>query len=375
MKKTLLPVLLLCILLTACGSDPSTVSTSPSCEPVSSGFHSEPPVTEQSGETPDVSALSEDGRPYDEGKNPYNIHTAVNDAFIFFVERGSVHRISRSDGSAKQIVSSQQPLIATGPNIAVFDDHIYYMCVKNGPDVQEGLAENLEMGIYRADFEGGGVTEVASTESGVHQFYSYDGYLIAYSVLIHDDKPQENIYRIFKPDSAADALEEVSLSEIGEEQLAEIHRFINPREVNEPLGDRLGLPAERGAFSTIQANDAYYGFYLASELEMYQIPFAEQGEPVRIEFPDDVKEALQNLLFMGDTAVNYDADWLYLRSGNTISRIRKDGSAYELILTDDTIQIQNFIDVIDHQVFFENHDDDIYRIDMDGDYSPIKINE
>jgi hypothetical protein len=291
--------------------------------------------------------------PYVESNNPYNVQTAATDEYIFVVDNRTIYRVDRHDGSAKVLIRSQPgegPQIAGTAGIAVHDGALYYMCVIHSQEALSGLADHLEMSLFRADFDGENITQVADTQNGVNQVYLYDSYLILYS-----SSPEIDAYRFLKPDAAAETLEEVPASDIGEDRLAMIKRYIRPESEHEQLIKRLDITGEAPDFTAIMANDAYY--YLdspsISRYQLYRLSIDKDDKPIEIPLSDSAMNGLRS--HGSFRLVNYDAEWLYLKDDDSLFRIRKDGTEYQ-----PSIPLRpsftGFIDILDDWVIYKDFD-------------------
>ena len=59
--------------------------------------------------------------------------------------------------------------------------------------------------------------------------------------------------------------------------------------------------------------------------------------------------------------VNYDSEWLYLKTYTDLVKIKKDGSEHEVIVADN-IGITSFVDIVDGHALYKGTDG-IYYID------------
>lgn len=378
MKKLLPLVLILCVLLTACQSNLSMDSSDSTSKETSSGINSQTPIQKNvSSDTEEVSAKE---NIYDESMNFYNANTAVTDEYIFIVENWSIYRMNRKDASIVKILSNSEdePRIIGGPNVEVFDNHIYYLCATNFVDYIEGRSDQYEMALYRADFDGNNVTEVVTGIQGVYELYSCEGFIVIYSPNIDrvEETTWEDAFHVFEPDGNLDALKEAPLSLLSEENLFEIQNASAPQKQVRIMGDRLGQPTERPYFTGIKANDAYYCFdEQFGKQELYQISFSEDKEPVKINLTDEVSQGFKNHTLSPDSLVNYDANWLYFADDSSIFRVRKDGSEYERLAENVNVSNTYFyiVDVIDNLMIYRDKGDEFNVITIGSTEKPIRL--
>lgn len=342
-------ILMLAFLLTACDNGPPT-STQASSTPQQSSSQSAPP---------------DSGTLQLATESPYNANTVFTDNYIFYSTPGGIYRVRKQTGEFELFISEETHDMLIGRSercIAAVGNTLYFLSPNHFLDRNDpATLDDFELRIMRANVEDATVEQVAVVEHAVYYLFGFGDYLVAHNanhmpgITDIPEMESDEGFKVFLADAKAPALDKALFSELDSATKEYIENYIFQWKPLDELEERIyGGPIETG-FISILADDAYYYMEFGSN-RIFRAPLNE-GDPVEIELSDEVTQALQG----GDTPrlLNYDADWLYFHFGYGISRISKDGSEYQELVTHN-LNYNGRFDVAGGMVFYEGRDGGFY---------------
>lgn len=358
MKKGISAVLiLLALLLSACGTAPSASSkkSEPLLEP------------ESSVSSPDTTTPVEPVN--SESVNPYNSQTAVTDEYIFAQTQGAIYRIDRESGASEVFINEEKDGLIVGYSymtLAAYDNYLYFLSpnrLLSSAD-QEAI-DDFELGLYRVDAEKSVIEKVGSVQNRIFTLQNISGYLVLHDVgdmpglTNATDIAPDDAFKVFVPDPEASQLEEFVYSSLDEEERDTIERFVYLYLESAELEERLyNGTLEEGFGPVVRADDAYYFLFTTGGVQLYKAPLLEGGEK-EIKLAEDTAQYLLDAGWA--EIVNYDSEWLYLKTYTDLVKIKKDGSEHEVIVADN-IGITSFVDIVDGHAIYQGTDG-IYYFD------------
>lgn len=350
--KKLIPVLvLLCLVLAACGTAPPPVeSLSPSSsESIASSTVTQPPEEIGTNETEYV--------------NPYNSQTAVTDDYIFTETRGAIYRIDRESSDSQVFISEETHGLLVGysyQTIATVGNDLYFLSPNHLLDrFDPASIETYEIGLYRANVDDGSVEKVGTVAKSVYTLQGIGDYLVMHHVgdmpgiaNIPEMDPDE-AFKIFLPDTNTSVLDELVYSSLDEEEKEGIMRRVYLYQETARLEERLFDEEQDIGFGpVVRADDAYYYLSTFDTMRFFKADFFN-GKEEEIIFNDDTSQYMQNAGWA--EIVNYDDDWLYIKTYTDLVKIRKDGSEH-IVLAENNISQTSLIDIVDGHVYFQGAD-------------------